>query len=809
MRLLPGSIVFSAALLAAFPTSAQFGPETMFLSEGPRTIDLSDLDNDGDADLTIGARDGTTVRMNFDGLGAWTQPTLVDPLMVMARIMDVNGDGYADLCGGLDFNDGLRWHMNMGTFGFGPEQTIISNLGPQLLRDADLDADGDMDLLVSLSSGNIVWSENVDGQGTFGPFTTIATMAVAKSIEVTDLDMDGDLDIVWSNWLMGEVSCAMNQGSATFAAPVVLAAEGQGRIGDVDGDGHADVVAGDIVSGELFWHRNTLGNGVFAAPQDIGSATTDIEQMLVQDLDADGDLDIVVASAMLDDIAWYENIDGQGTYGPRQVIAVAIDDVVVLAAGDIDGDGDAEVFAGSTALNRVVYYENLTFTAGRILGRVFNDIDEDGLFNGSDHGLADVQVNVPGVGIAYTNHSGMYWLDVPTGNFDVEVSPMPDWAATTPTLRTASLLNNGSTAHTDFGMSADGPLIRLQPTLTNGAMRCNEEVRYWISVKNTGNTACDMNLALDLDDLTSFVGAQPQATVQGGVAYWTFPSVQPSHHRYLEIVVLLPGPDHLGDTLHDVLTATAMINGVAHSTHVAAIDPVLICAYDPNDKQVFPLGIGEDQLTPMGTMLTYIVRFQNTGNASATDVEIQDQLDADLDLSSMQVVSASHTQRTIVEPSGLVRFRFDGIHLPDSASDMAGSQGYVRFTIRHQQGLPEATEVHNTAAIYFDFNPPIITNTVLNTLTYGTVGIAEPIDLTSALAVYPNPMGEHAQVRLDASLQGRVDMSLTDAMGRQVRNWSSMGGTTTTILRNGLPAGIYLLRATGNGLDRTLRLVFE
>jgi hypothetical protein len=70
-------------------------------------------------------------------------------------------------------------------------------------------------------------------------------------------------------------------------------------------------------------------------------------------------------------------------------------------------------------------------------------------------------------------------------------------------------------------------------------------------------------------------------------------------------------------------------------------------------------------------------------------------------------------------------------------------------------------------------------------------------------------MGEHAQVRLDASLQGRVDMSLTDAMGRQVRNWSSMGGTTTTILRNGLPAGIYLLRATGNGLDRTLRLVFE
>ncbi len=798
-----------AALSASVPSKAQFGAEQQLLSEGPRTIDLSDLDNDGDADLVIGAREGSVLRMNTDGLGQWSAPATVHATMVVSLMADLNGDGIEDLCGGISFNGGLRWQPGMGTFGYGTEQVIGNGFTVDLLEQFDLDLDGDLDLVMALEGGGIHWVENLDGQGNFSPLRTICAGATASSLQVADMDGDGDADIIWSSWMNGTLQCAMAQGNGNFAAPVVLVPTGEGRVSDVDADGHMDVVTGDALSSELEWRRNTTGNGVLGQPQDIGAVSAGTLRMLAQDLDADGDVDLVTASSLLDEVSWYENLDGQGTFGPAQVIGVTVEDATVLAAGDIDGDGDAEVFAGSSAQNRVVYYENLTFAAGRILGRVFNDIDGDGLFNGNDHGLADVPVTVVGVGTVFTNHSGMYWIEVPTGTFAVQVAPMLDWTPTTPSQRSASLLNNGNSVHTDFGVAANGVEYRLQPTLVNGTMRCNEQIHYWVSVKNTGNQTCDVQLALALDALTTFVGADPQPTVQNGVAHWTFPSVQPGHHRYVDVIALLAGPAYMGDTLHDVLTATAVAAGAPQSTHVAAIDPVLLCAYDPNDKQVFPAGDGEAHWTPMGTRLSYTIRFQNVGNAPAEDVVIIDQLDGDLDVSTLQVVAASHTYRAIVDPSGQLQFRFEDIQLPYSASDPEGSQGYVRFTVAHHTGLAEATEVTNTAAIHFDLNPAIITNTVLNTLTYGPTGIESPLVNDAALNVYPNPLSAEATVVIAASVLGTVDLTLLDGMGRRVRTWTAQGGTSTHLDREGLPRGVYMLRATGQGLDRTVRLVIE
>jgi hypothetical protein len=85
---------------------------------------------------------------------------------------------------------------------------------------------------------------------------------------------------------------------------------------------------------------------------------------------------------------------------------------------------------------------------------------------------------------------------------------------------------------------------------------------------------------------------------------------------------------------------------------------------------------------------------------------------ASADPGSLEVLAMSHVGRAELH-DGVLRFIFERIMLPDSTSDPLGSQGFVRFTVRHRPALPEATEVHNHAAIYFDLNPPIITNTVL------------------------------------------------------------------------------------------------
>ncbi|MBL8000631.1 MAG: T9SS type A sorting domain-containing protein [Flavobacteriales bacterium] len=807
MRIPPLSVMLFAGLTNA-PLMAQFGAETQFVYQGPRTICPVDLDADGDQDLVIGTREGTSIMTNTDGLGLWSNPQPVAMDLVVASAVDVTGDGLPDLIGGRDFGMGLVWSAGTGASFSTAQQTVQANMAVAGISGADLDGDGDNDLLVRTEGGQAMWFRNTDGQGSFGPAISLPAMA-ATALRTADMNGDAVTDVVWASAWTGEVHCVYGTGGGAFGPDQVLAADGHGDAGDLDGDGHPDVLSANALPNGMKWRRNTTGNGVLAAPQSFASAFDVPSEVNLVDLDLDGDLDLLTTFGAQGEIAFHENIDGQGAFGPRQLIGVNVQDVASVVAADVDGDGDAEVFAVSPSQNRVVAYENLAFATGRIIGRVFNDIDADGLFNGADHGLGGFRVEVAGLGSVYTNHSGMYWYDVPTGTFNVSVAQHPHWTPTTPSQRSASLMGANTGTHTDFGLMANGTHAAIVPSVTNGLMRCNEQTWYWLNVRNEGNTPCDIRLALDLDSLLGFVYADKQPVTVGGVQTWSFTNVQPAQQRSIAVVVQLPDFTHMGELMHSTLTATAEHNGSVLATSVAAHDPELTCSYDPNDKQVMPVGDGEEHWTPMGTRLTYTVRFQNTGNSYAEDVEIVDQLDASLVPSSLRVLNASHVVRTTVSSTGEVRFRFEDIMLPDSATDPLGSQGHVRFSIEHAAGLPEATEVQNVAGIYFDLNPPIITNTVYNTLTYATSVEPVPAVGEGGLLVYPNPARDMAAVVLGAEIPGTVELTLIDVTGRQVRGWRAVGGTRTDVPRGDLPAGLYFLRATAPGLERTARLVFE
>lgn len=790
------------------PAVAQFGAEMQFVFQGPRTIAPVDLDGDGDLDLVVGTREGTHIMSNTNGLGLWSAPQPVAPDVVVACAVDVNGDGAPDLIGGRDLGMGLLWAANVGGGFSGAHQTVMANLAVAGITGVDIDQDGDNDLLVRTEAGQAMWFANTDGNGTFGPAVPLPAMS-ATALRTADMNGDAVLDVVWASAWTGEVHCVFGLGGGSFGADQVLAADGHGDAGDLDGDGHPDVFSANALPNGLKWRRNTTGNGVLAAPYAFASASDIPSEVQLVDLDLDGDLDLLTTFGAEGEIAFHENTDGQGAFGPRQLIAVNVQDVASVTTGDVDGDGDAEVFAVSPSQNRVVAYENLAFATGRIIGRVFNDMDGDGQFNGTDHGLSGIRVDVAGLGSVYTNHSGMYWYDVPTGSFSVSVPPMAQWTPTTPSQRSASLLGFNTGLHTDFGLMANGSHFALAPAITNGLMRCNEGTRYWLTVRNDGNMPCDIRLALDLDSLVGLQYADKQPSSIGHVHTWLFSNVQPTQERSIVLVVQLPGTVHMGEVMHSLLSANAEVNGSVQASAVMAHDPVLTCAFDPNDKQVLPVGDGEQHWTPMGTRFSYTVRFQNTGNSYAEDVEIVDQLDASLLPGSLRVAGASHVVRTTVSSTGEVRFRFEDIMLPDSTTDPVASQGYVRFTVEHAQGLQEATLVQNVAGIFFDLNPPIVTNTVYNTLTYGTSVVPTTVTGGDGLTVFPNPARDAASVLLGAEINGSVDLFLLDATGRRVRAWRAAGGTRTDVVRDGLPAGLYFLRAMAPGLERTARLVFE
>ena len=166
-------------------------------------------------------------------------------------------------------------------------------------------------------------------------------------------------------------------------------------------------------------------------------------------------------------------------------------------------------------------------------------------------------------------------------------------------------------------------------------------------------------------------------------------------------------------------------------------------SYDPNDRQVVPVGRCDEGFVPIDQVMRYTVRFQNTGNASAMRVVVVDSLSPLLDPVSLRLISNSHPMVAEWMPGHVLRFVFDGIDLPDSTSNEPESHGHVVFELSPVATQQEGDEVTNAVGIFFDYNDPIITNTMHHTFTADvpidcfSVGITE--QGSTGILVFPNP----------------------------------------------------------------------
>jgi hypothetical protein len=145
---------------------------------------------------------------------------------------------------------------------------------------------------------------------------------------------------------------------------------------DVDDDGDLDVLSASFDDDKIAWYENTDGKGGFGPQQLISTQANGANSVEAADVDGDGDLDVLSASLYGNDskIAWYENTDGKGTFGNQQVIDVVAARSVAVA--DVDGDGDMDVLSASDLDSRIAWYENLSPIVG--------DSNGDGIFNSSD-----------------------------------------------------------------------------------------------------------------------------------------------------------------------------------------------------------------------------------------------------------------------------------------------------------------------------------------------------------------------------------------------------------------------------------------
>lgn len=225
-------------------------------------------------------------------------------------------------------------------------------------------------------------------------------------------------------------------------------------------------------------------------------------------------------------------------------------------------------------------------------------------------------------------------------------------------------------------------------------------------------------------------------------------------------------------------------------------------AYDPNDKQAVPTGYGTAHYVEPNTPLTYTIRFQNTGNDTAFTVVLRDTLSAWLDPETVRPGASSHPYAWDLGGTGHLTFTFENILLPDTATNLDASQGFVQYTIWPKDSVPLESVVLNRAGIYFDFNPPIITNQTLHTLGRNFIVSStwQPVWAQYRVQVSPNPMGDEARLEVlglpDAF--GDFRLQVFDLQGNAVRNVAS-ASPVFVLKKEELPSGMYFFRVLAEG----------
>ncbi len=265
-----------------------------------------------------------------------------------------------------------------------------------------------------------------------------------------------------------------------------------------------------------------------------------------------------------------------------------------------------------------------------------------------------------------------------------------------------------------------------------------QQTLLFVDAYNDGCPIQSGEVVVKLDPLLTFNSSNPSPDVitSDSLIYNYSSLYQSGPHYTIDMFVTTSQSAVVGDSV-SVETYITQIAGDAVPANNSKdyIFPVS-ASYDPNDKKVYPRGDCDVGYVPNDQLMTYTIRFQNTGNSEAIDVRINDILDANLDASTMRVVATSHEMELDWVNATVVNFLFDSIMLPAQSQDAVGSNGYVVFEIEQNQGLAHGTEFTNEVDIYFDFNAPITTNQVVNTVTDGSHYVIGDTVVVNAQSAY-------------------------------------------------------------------------
>jgi hypothetical protein len=637
----------------------------------------------------------------------------------------------------------------------------------------------------------VITTANIKPDAVDDNFTTIQAVAINATVATNDVDAEGALNLtsfkVVKSPKNGNLTMFTN-GSFSYvpATPFIGNDTASYSVCDVPGLCDTAFIFFKVTKGN---HLPTITKDAFATKMNTALKGS----VALNDTDFDNNLNKssykIITNPKNGNVKMWAN--GDILYLPKQNF-IGKDTFYYQACDSLNLCGIAEAI--------------VTTRGGFITGKIYYDANNNGAFDNGDLGVPNELVTFDTDGKAFTSSIGDFQIAADTSKSYVITPTLnnPLWTVN-PLSKTVKTSNN-------FDQLIENQYFTVRPASQVSDLAINVEAGNarpgfssvtTLTYYNKGTTVLNGKVTLTLDNNVVYESSDVALTQRSGnILTWSVVNLQPFESRNLMIFTKTNVSAPLNGNVVYAYEGTLTGATDADATNSKGTATIAIRgSYDPNDITVDRreyIRKATDATTP-NVSLAYTIRFQNTGNAEAIRVEVLDTIQEKLDLTAFEMIAASHKFEVQIVPDTnkvkrtytVVKWIFDNINLLDSTAKEACSHGFVKYQIKNISTKTNYVKdsILNKAAIYFDFNAPVLTNTATTKFSTLTVSSLEQYNLE--FRAYPNPTNGLVNIELAHEADATIEVfnAVGQAVSRQI-----LRGLNGQVDMSSFQTGFYILK---------------